>query len=1038
MAKRWYEIPAICLLFLALGLVSTYPLMLHFDTGIPFDSFGGNLTWNRSGDQMQLLYWFWLVKENVVGNVAFDTNPFEFNMGGIQETTGFATAPMAFLYVLFSPFGKVAAYNCVILSSYVLSGVFMYLLVRLYSGSRAGALLGAIIFTFAPSRINGIAGGNMYGLLYFCYPWVLFFLEKGIQSRKVRYGVLSGLGLIFLSMLEAHLLYYICLFLAAYLPLRFVDLLAGDGGENIQREEDVAGAWPSAVSLATLWGAGISAVIYSQVLFYCRDNSFSWHSFWWIIILYPILPVLAAFCVSAVLQRWTGLSFTRFLTIEARSYLPLYVLVPLSILTCTDQAPNTALIVFGSIALVGASKMYLLRHYLVSMVKKLGGGIVRQKRSLLTLIPVIFALGYVLVWVPLTKVDKFSGTIAAAGRTLHDVMLFSSHLSDIFQRESTVYAGVVPLTLLTAFLVLTLVYLIITEKLPSYSPKSLFLLFFFLLTAFASYYLSLGLAFGKSSLYLLLYHYLPYFNYPRVSDRIVVLALFAAAVAVGLIVRWLQRLKNSRTWLAGVSFAVVAGAGVQLLDFNFHKPMGITVLDRGQDIYSYVKENIDDGLLLEIPLWPGDSHQSSLYQHYIMYDRIPRVNGYSPLVKKEYIGKISQPLDALNHGKMGRAEYELLQQIDVEYITVHNNRDVFTEKVSDYGPLTTLRRLKNSPYLEHIDIDNSMHFKTFSKKDDNISLFRVRDESEVGIADRYAAWYPMPDFYSAANRLRRQVGETAEADTSGKKIFQAVEGKHGPGFLAYGPYVVYPPGDYRCVFSLRSMTKRHTGELKNGIAADPAGPLARIEAVHAQDDGQQRVLAFQEIEEADEGRFFSSFHLDFQVEENANLEFRVFYYGHGTVQVEQVAVYKREEDVPLDFLEAEKMVGETGELVIENEALTGKAIEAIAGTSRKGDMVYGPNRVYSKNNYRASYYLRLIPSDNDVDPNAAAIILSVTDGQNTTTFARREIFAGEISAERFAPLFVDFALPRDEDLSFHVYFTGDVSLQLDRIEVKTQ
>ena len=260
MAKKWYEIPAVSALFLVLGLVSTYPSLLHFDTGIPFDSFGGNTTWNRSGDQMQLLYWFWLVKENLLGNVPFDTNPFEFNMGGIQETTGFTTAPLAYLYMLFSPFGEVAAYNCVILSSYVLSGVFMYLLVKLYSGSRAAALLGAIIFTFAPSRINGIAGGNMYGLLFFCYPWILYFLEKGLQSKKIRYSVLSGLGLIFLSMLEAHLLYYICLFLAAYLPLRLVNLLTVDGAENVQDEKDEGRSWSFLVSLAAVWGAGIAAV----------------------------------------------------------------------------------------------------------------------------------------------------------------------------------------------------------------------------------------------------------------------------------------------------------------------------------------------------------------------------------------------------------------------------------------------------------------------------------------------------------------------------------------------------------------------------------------------------------------------------------------------------------------------------------------------------------------------------------------------------------------------------------------------------------
>ena len=225
MVKKWWEILAVFLLLLLLAIISTYPLILYFDTGIPYSPFGGPKVWNRSGDQIQLMYWFWLVKENFLGTIPFDSNPFEFNMGYPHETSGLNTIPLAFLYMLFSPLGDVTAYNCTIISSYVLAGLFMYLLVRLYSGSRTGALLAAIIFTFAPSRIRGFTAGHGYGFLYFCYPFILYFLEKGIRSKKIRYGIISSIGLIGLSMLEPHLIYYICIFLGVYIPIRVISLL---------------------------------------------------------------------------------------------------------------------------------------------------------------------------------------------------------------------------------------------------------------------------------------------------------------------------------------------------------------------------------------------------------------------------------------------------------------------------------------------------------------------------------------------------------------------------------------------------------------------------------------------------------------------------------------------------------------------------------------------------------------------------------------------------------------------------------------------
>lgn len=1023
MAKKWWEIPGICLLVLILAVISTYPLILHFDSGIPYAPFGGEAL-NRTGDSLQLLYWFWLVKENFIGAVPFDTNPFEFNMSIAHETTGLTTVPLAFLYMLFSPFGEIAAYNCTVLSSYVLAGTFMYLLVRLYSGSRVGALLGAIIFTFAPGRINGVTGGNAYGFLFFCYPWVLFFLEKGIRSKKLRYGFLAGVGLIVLSMLEAHLLYYICVFLGMYIPVRIVALFPVCQTPHSHSRDVNKGffSWSVSRSLIILWGAGAAATFYTQTLFFYRDQDpFFTPFFWWVLAIYPFIPVLVALCFASLYQRLSPLDFRRSLAVEAGSFAAFYLLIPLSLLSYFNRPLDTTIVVASVAVTVIATKLFLLREYLFSMLKVLVNGLLAWKNKLWPILPVIFVMGYIVVWIPLVKVNKFASTIAVSGRTLKDVKLYSSHLSDLFLPISNIYIGIVPAVLVGFFILAWSRSFFLNRQHQKFNQESGLIALFYLVVVFCSYILALGLAFGKSSLYILFYNYLPFFNYPRVSDRIIVLVLFALAVLVGYVVQYIQQRCTRRFSLGVVIFLVLSATVFQLHDYNLIKPIGVTYLDKGQDIYTHVKENVGDGLLLEIPLWPGDSHQSSLYQHYIMYDRVPRVNGYTPLVRTDYIDKVFKPLATINQGRLDRQQYELLQQLGVKFITVHDNRDVFTHKVSPFAPLTTVRRFKNSQYLEFVEMKNMRHFNGFNERNDDLYLFRLKNKETVESDLERSAWYDMPVIYDVNSRLSQKTGEVVEDKRTGRKVFQAIEGKNKLGFMVYGPYAVYSPGKYRCYFTVD--TDANTDE-----------KIARIEVSSATGSKEQLVLAQTELRRDKENKLYRKVYLDFSIAESTKLEFRVFYYGKGNLRVEQISVYQAGKDTPLNFLEAAMMVGDTGQLVLEKDAVGGKVIEAIVGKSKNGDIVYGPNRIYSKGKYRARYYLRTKDAQR-INKTDVAAVLSVTDGQNSTIFSRRNVSAMQLSEDSFTGIDVEFEITRDEEISFHMEFTGKASLQLDRIEV---
>ncbi len=1020
---KWWEVPAVCLLMLVLAIISTYPLILHFDTAIPYAPFGGARAWNRSGDQVQLMYWFWLVKENFLGAIPFDSNPFEFNMPVPHPTSGLNTIPLAFFYMLFSPLGDVAAYNCTIFSSYVLAGLFMYLLVREYCGSRTGALLAALIFTFAPSRINGFTAGHGYGFLFFCYPFILYFLEKGIRSKKIRYGIVSSIGLIFLSMLEPHLIYYICVFLGLYIPFRVLILFplcrensAGCPQSVIQWED----ALPERRSLLLIWGAGVSMVVYTQVFLTCGDQPFFTPVFWWIIALYPLILLLSSLCFAALYQRLAPVSFRAGLAVEAGSLLPLFVFLPLALQACSENPIATGVLVAGALIAVFAMKIWLLRSALPSMVSVLAHGIRARKRAIYPMLPLVFSMGGIVFWIASSKIKSVASTIAGGGRSLEDVGLYSARLSDLFSSISSVYIGVVPAVLAGGLLLFVLWTVAFARRREKFTGEAEILRLFYLVVAFCCLLLALGLAFGKASLYILFYHYFPFFNYPRVSDRIITLSLFALAIVAGFVVRSLQRRCHSRMTVTAVTLAVLIAAGLQLKEYNILKPMGINILDKGQDIYSYVQKNIGDGLLLEIPLWPGDSHQSSLYQHYIMLDRVPRVNGCSPMVLKEYIDTVFEPLAPINQGRLDRKQYELLRRMGVRYITVHDNRDVFLQKVSPFKPITTVRRLKNSPYLDFVDIDNTMYFKTFAKKNDRLYLFRVKDRVSDNKKSE-PAWYEMPYFYDVHWRLHHQTGSIVKDEETGRMVFQATAGRDKPGFLVYGPYDIYSPGDYRCYFTIYT-------------DPDTTGTVARLEVSKVTENGETVVLARRELQGKAGTGTYRKLYLDFSITENTKLEFRVFYYGKGRIRVEKIVVNKIGHDVPLYALEAETMVGDTGQLVFVDGASNGKVVEAVVGKSKKGDMVYGPNRIYPKGKYTARFFLRKSRAKKKNAKGNAAELL-VTDGRNITTYGKRMLTAQELNKKSFSGLDVDFELARADELSFHVRFMGTVGLQLDNIEI---
>lgn len=101
---------------------------------------------------------------------------------------------------------------------------------------------------------------------------------------------------------------------------------------------------------------------------------------------------------------------------------------------------------------------------------------------------------------------------------------------------------------------------------------------------------------------------------------------------------------------------------------------------------------------LALPLWPGDSHESSRYEYAAMLSRVRLVNGYSPVIPPGYREAVVVPLSPLNQGELGPAEVQRLRELRVGYLIVHADAFGAARDVPDAA--TVLARLQTNPHLK--------------------------------------------------------------------------------------------------------------------------------------------------------------------------------------------------------------------------------------------------------------------------------------------------------------------------------------------------
>ncbi len=203
----------------------------------------------------------------------------------------------------------------------------------------------------------------------------------------------------------------------------------------------------------------------------------------------------------------------------------------------------------------------------------------------------------------------------------------------------------------------------------------------------------------NGALFSLARHLVPPLQMVRQPTRFLTLAPTLIPVMLGVLsAPLLRRLRpRGRAVLLG-AFAVFMAA-----EYVRSTRVELCLLDPAQRAYAAVRSDIDATdetpvRALAIPLWPGDSHWSSLYIYYASLYRIRMLNGYGPVVAEEYRDQIFEHFRSLNAGVVRDEQLDDLLAMGIRHLLLHE--DAFPEVVSPFPVNHTLNQFGLHPRLE--------------------------------------------------------------------------------------------------------------------------------------------------------------------------------------------------------------------------------------------------------------------------------------------------------------------------------------------------
>jgi len=312
----------------------------------------------------------------------------------------------------------------------------------------------------------------------------------------------------------------------------------------------------------------------------------------------------------------------------------------------------------------------------------------------------------------LWRKSHLSGSMMEGGRSWHELAIFSPRPRDLLRHGAghadTVYLGWGVAAVFGAALILSVWYLVRSRKRDWVRVMSFWAMAAVILGAVA---LALGVHGPSEGLAIrVLRKWVPHYDMIRQPFKIfAVVPLWLAWVTALGFSAWFPATRRgavSKKLLLPVAAVWIAVPWFGAVDAT------VCLLKPEQEAYAAVADDaaergVTHPRVLVVPLWPGDSAETSVPMTYARHYDLRMVNGYSPVVSEAYFQQIFRRLESVNQGRLTSEQADFLLERGVEYVLVHEN--MFPEKVSPFPIAETLRRLDGNDRLTLLERSGPVH-----------------------------------------------------------------------------------------------------------------------------------------------------------------------------------------------------------------------------------------------------------------------------------------------------------------------------------------
>lgn len=215
---------ALILIFILITLAMTWPLAAHLGSAV-----------QDLGDPLDQIWAFRTVQHQLIhdpGRLWDGTQGYPYSMSLLFSEPGISTAILGWPVQVVSG-NDILTYNLLFLTTFVVLGVGMALLVQEITNNQGAALLAGVLAAYTPYRYGHLSHLNL--LSYGWIPLVLWTFIRFSRTRRTRYIVLGTLFLA-IQLLASDTLAFMALgMLLVGLPFIMLEARRSGGGQHLRR-----------------------------------------------------------------------------------------------------------------------------------------------------------------------------------------------------------------------------------------------------------------------------------------------------------------------------------------------------------------------------------------------------------------------------------------------------------------------------------------------------------------------------------------------------------------------------------------------------------------------------------------------------------------------------------------------------------------------------------------------------------------------------------------------------------------------------------